>query len=203
MTGLPSDRRKRSGLLLVVLLRVALIGLLLLALTHQDWERFADKAMAARAATYPLAALVVPVIYLLRRGRYPYDVDALLMLPFIVDVGGNALNLYDSISWFDDACHFGNWAMLGGAIGCALRRTSLPPLAVAGLVAGLGAALAILWELVEYQSFLLKTDEVVTIYRDTLGDEVLGLAGATTAGLLVAWVMARGQTTRRPSLSRR
>ena len=44
----------------------------------------------------------------------------LLVAPFLVDVAGNALDLYDSIVWWDDLNHFVNWALLCGALGAAL-----------------------------------------------------------------------------------
>jgi hypothetical protein len=176
-----------------LLLKAALAALLALALAFPEWERFADKAMGARAVAYPLAALLVPAIWLVRRrlgrsGPFPWDVDALLTAPFVIDVAGNALDLYDSVSWFDDACHFGNWALLGGAAGAALRRgPALPRWATVLLVAGAGAIAAILWEIAEYGAFILDTPESVGIYRDTLGDEALGLLGATVAGVLTAF----------------
>ena len=52
--------------------------------------------------------------------------------------------------------------------------------------AGAGAIAAILWELAEYATFIMNTTEVVSIYRDTIGDEALGLSGATLAGVLTA-----------------
>lgn len=52
--------------------------------------------------------------------------------------------------------------------------------------AGVGAIAAVLWELAEYATFILNTTETVGIYRDTIGDEVLGLGGATLAGMLTA-----------------
>jgi hypothetical protein len=52
--------------------------------------------------------------------------------------------------------------------------------------AGIGAIAAILWELAEYATFILNTSETVGIYRDTIGDEVLGLGGAALAGVLTA-----------------
>jgi hypothetical protein len=174
-------------------LKIALVALLLFALANPDWPRFADKAMTARALTYPLAALVVPVVWAVRRrlgrsGPYPWDVDALLVAPFTVDVAGNAADLYDTVGWFDDACHFANWAMLAGAAGVALRRGgALPRWALALSCAGIGAIAAIGWELAEYRAFILDTPEAIGIYRDTLGDEALGLAGATFAGLLIAF----------------
>jgi hypothetical protein len=182
-------------------LKLLLAVLLLFALTHTGWERFADKAMGARAVLYPLAALVVLAVWLLRRrrGPYPWDVDALLVAPFVIDVAGNAANLYDTVTWFDDACHFVNWALLGAAAGAALLRgAQLPPWATAVICAGLGAVAAILWELAEYGAFILDTPESVGIYRDTLGDEALGLAGATLAGLLTA---ARVRRAGRPGRS--
>ncbi|MEO3784463.1 hypothetical protein ABGB12_14095 [Actinocorallia sp. B10E7] len=176
-----------------ILLKVVLAALLVLALVFPEWDRFADKAMGARAVAYPLAALLVPAIWLVRRrlgraGPFPWDVDALLTAPFVIDVAGNALDLYDSVSWFDDACHFGNWALLGGAAGAALLRgPALPRWVTVLLVAGVGAIAAIAWEIAEYGAFILDTPESVGIYRDTLGDEALGLLGAVTAGLLTAF----------------
>lgn len=174
------------------MLKAALIALLLFAVTHPDWPRFADKAMAARAVAYPVAALLVPLVWALRRraGRhtaYPWDVDALLVAPFVIDVAGNALDLYDTVTWFDDACHFANWALLAGAAGVALRRGgALPRWALVLTCAGIGAITAICWEIAEYGAFILDTPESVGIYRDTLGDQAMGLLGATAAGLLVA-----------------
>ena len=81
---------------------------------------------------------------------------------------------------------------LAAALGCAFRRVRVAGAALPGwvqgtLVAGCGGALAILWELAEYRSFLMDTAEVVSIYQDTLGDEVLGLTGAVAAGGLAWW----------------
>ncbi|HEU5157966.1 MAG TPA: hypothetical protein VFU43_13300 [Streptosporangiaceae bacterium] len=180
-------------------LKVALAGLLLFALVHPDWERFADKAMGARAIAYPVAALVVPAVWAasrrLRRAGYPWDIDALLVAPFVIDVAGNAADLFDTVGWFDDACHFVNWALLSAAAGAALRRgPAIPPWLLALCCAGIGAMAAILWELAEFGVFILETPESVGIYRDTIGDESLGLAGAALAGVLTAVRVSRRET---------
>jgi hypothetical protein len=183
-------------------LKAALVALLLFALLHPDWDRFAAKAMGIRAMTYPLSAVLIPVIWFAwsrLRGpvRYPWDVDALIVAPFVIDVAGNAVNFYDTLSWFDDFCHFTNWALLSAAAGCALRRGPvLSRWMLAFTCAGLGAIAAILWELAEYSTFIMNTTEVVDIYRDTLGDEALGLGGATVAGVLLAVL-----SPRRPAVS--
>ncbi|GAB2845387.1 hypothetical protein GCM10022221_50900 [Actinocorallia aurea] len=175
-------------------LKAALVVLLGMALAFPEWERFADKAMGARAVAYPLAVMVVPVVWWARRrlgkgGAFPWDVDALLTAPFVIDVAGNAADLYDTIGWFDDFCHFFNWVLLVSAAGVALRRgsLSLPPWAHVLLCAGIGAIAAIGWEIAEYGAFILDTPESVGIYRDTLGDEALGTLGAVVAGLVTAW----------------
>jgi hypothetical protein len=193
MPGTDTAARVRTWRAVAWTLKIALVALLLFALTHPDWPRFADKAMTTRAVAYPIAALLVPVVWAVRRrigraGPYPWDVDALLVAPFTIDVAGNAADLYDTVGWFDDACHFANWAMLAGAVGVALRRgADLPRWALALTCAGVGAITAIGWELAEYRTFILDTPEVIGVYRDTLGDEALGLAGATFAGLLLAF----------------
>jgi hypothetical protein len=94
------------GLWLNVAVKALLVGLLLFSV-FSGLERFNGKAMLVRALTYPIAALVVPVAWRLRGARrpYPHLVDALIVLPFVIDTGGNVLDLY-SVSWFDDLAHF-------------------------------------------------------------------------------------------------
>ena len=88
-----------------------------------DLPQFEGKAWLGRALAYPIAALIVPVgwwIVSRRRGRrvpYPYAMDILVVLPFLIDTAGNAANLYDTIDWWDDANHFVNWAILTAAFG--------------------------------------------------------------------------------------
>ncbi|MFD0691506.1 hypothetical protein [Actinomadura fibrosa] len=181
-----------------LLLKAVLAALLVLALAFPDWDRFADKAMGARAIGYPLAVLLLPVLWTaFRRRGVPWDIDLLITAPFVIDVAGNALDLYDTVDRFDDACHFGNWFLLAAAAGVAVRRWGrLPSWAVALSCAGIGAITAILWELAEYQLFILDTPETVTIYRDTIGDLMLGLLGSAAAGALTAVATRRGGRTR-------
>ncbi len=193
MSGMDTSRWRP----LALAAKAALAVLLALAVAFPEWDRFADKAMGVRVAAYPAAVMLVTLIWALRgRGRpFPWDIDLLLTLPFLVDVAGNAADLYDTVTWFDDACHFGNWALLSAAAGVALRRWGgLKPWALALSCAGVGAVAAILWEFFEYGVFILDTPETVTIYRDTIGDLMLGLAGSTVAGLLVAALARRAGT---------
>ena len=51
---------------------------------------------------------------------------------------------------------------------------------------GVGALLAIGWELGEWYTFIRHGTELDTAYEDTLFDEVLGSLGAALAGIVVA-----------------
>jgi hypothetical protein len=173
--------------------KAALIGLLLLAVLRPDLPQFEGKAMAGRALTYPLAAIVVPIawwLWLRQRGwSYPYGLDICLSLPFLIDVVGNALDLYDSIDWWDDLNHFVNWAILTTAFGLLLLRFPLGRLNTAALMVGFGAVTAVLWEFAEYFTFIRGGSEEKTAYTDTLGDLALGLAGSTLAALATVTIL--------------
>ncbi len=116
---------------------------------------------------------------------YPAPAAVLFTLPFLIDIAGNALNLYHQIDVFDDVCHFLNWALMCSAVGLGLLTVrSLPAWAVGALCVGFGATVAIAWEVGEYGAFVLNTPEVTTAYRDTIGDLALGLSGSIVAALV-------------------
>ena len=173
------------------------MGLLLLAVLRPELPQFQDKAFAGRAIAYPVALLAVPAIwwlFLRSRIRFPVVVDILIGLPFLIDMAGNALNLYDTIDWWDDANHLLNWAIHTAAIGILLRVTALPAAVRAGLGVAWAATTAILWELAEYVAFVPNSPEAVTAYGDTLGDLALGLIGGSIAAVLTAWWPAPATT---------
>ena len=170
-----------------VAFKVALVGLLAFG-AFSSLDQFEGKAFGWRLATYPISALIVPFGWRLagRPRPYPYALDILLVSPFLIDVVGNALDLYDSIDWWDDANHFVNWALLSLAVGQLLVRLELPRLETFVIVVGFGATSAILWELAEYFAFIRHSSELDTAYEDTLGDMALGLGGSILAALATA-----------------
>ena len=156
-------------------------------------ERFAGKAFGWRLIGYSVAAFLVPAIWVLRGRRppYPYAVDTLFVLPFLIDTIGNALDLYDRIDWWDDANHFVNWAILVAAFGQLLVRLPVGRWEAFGLAVGFGCVTAVLWEFAEYFTFIRDSPELRTAYTDTLGDLALGLAGSTLAAALTVTVLWR------------
>jgi len=184
---------------LVILLTV---GQLAVAEWAPGIERFADKAFGARLLAYPLMMLVAPAIWWRATRRReprpapPYGAFTLIMLPFLIDVTGNSLDLYDSLVWWDDFNHFFNWFLLLTGIGLLICRPVRPRWAVVLVVCGLGAMLAIGWELGEWWTFIRHGTEIDTAYEDTLGDETLGTLGALCAGFLVAFGPTQKDTVR-------
>jgi hypothetical protein len=176
-----------------------LVKLLLVALlafgAFSGLERFAGKAFGWRLAGYSIAATLVPAVWVVRGRRppYPYLADILFVLPFLIDTIGNALDLYDTIDWWDDANHFVNWALVTGAVAAALARTHVNRAELFAIVVGFGGVTAILWEIGEYFAFIRNSSELATAYTDTLGDLSLGLSGSTLTGAIAVLVASRRQ----------
>lgn len=165
------------------------------------FERFEEKGFGWRLLAYPAVILVLPVVWrLVGRGRpYPYLADLLITLPFLVDVLGNVLNLYDTIDWWDDANHFVNWLLLSAGFGVLLTRARLSPLVTGALIVGIGCVTALLWELGEYVTFIrANEDEHATAYTDTLGDMTLGTLGSLVAATAIGLWMRR-EAVREPA----
>ena len=197
-----SSRRIRLAFWLTIAVKAVLICLLAIG-AFSGLQQFEGKAFLWRLVTYPVAAFVVPIIWYLthRRASYPYAVDILLTLPFLIDTVGNTLDLYDTIWWWDDANHFVNWNLLAGAVGVLAWRNRVVPWKTLAYVVGFGAATAILWEITEYVAFVRDSSEIETAYTDTLGDLTLGFIGSIIAGVAAALAPRIRKITARPTSS--
>ncbi|RJS47174.1 hypothetical protein [Nocardioides cavernaquae] len=173
-----------------VLFLVLTVGQLVVATFMPGLAQFEGKAFGSRLAAYPALMLVVPAVWWrMHRDQgavVPWGAFALIMSPFLIDVTGNSLDLYDRVIWWDDANHFVNWALLCGGLGLLVRPQLTPRWVLVLAITGLGAILAIGWELGEWVSFIRQGTELDTAYTDTLGDEALGTLGALMAGVALA-----------------
>ncbi|HVH95137.1 MAG TPA: hypothetical protein VM688_09480 [Nocardioidaceae bacterium] len=188
----PETHRRRWSAYVTVLLIVTTAGQLAVATLATSLPQFEGKAFGSRLVAYPVM-MTLPVLawwvvarYRRDRSALPWPAFACICAPFFIDVTGNTVDLYDTVVWWDDANHFVNWGLLCFGIGLMLTRTGLRQRWVlATLVTGLGALLAILWELAEWYTFIRHGTELDTAYTDTLGDEALGTLGGACAGLLL------------------
>lgn len=177
--------RRALGPVLYAASLATLVGMLLYALVNPDLPQFDGKAMAARLVLFPLAALVVPAGWLLVRRRrgspvtFPWAASVLLVLPFVIDLVGNAAGLYVDIERFDDAVHTVNPVLGVAGLALLLDRTSAPRWSVWVMAFGLGSAAHIGFELIEYVLLMgLGAVELGLTLRDTLSDLAWGLLGA-------------------------
>src|SRR4051794_4494179 len=92
-----------------------LIALLLHAAMYPDLAQYTNKGMGWRLLLYPLSLVLVPLLWAggragRRSGRpYPHLIDLCVVAPFLLDTAGNAANLYDTVSWWDDVMHVATW----------------------------------------------------------------------------------------------
>ena len=182
---MPASPNTTVIFVLNVAIKLALVGLLVFG-AFSGLQQFEGKAFFWRLLTYPVASLVVPVVWAARhrRSSYPHAADILLTLPFLVDTAGNALDLYDTIEWRDDANHLVNWALLSGAVAALCLTNRVRTWATLAFVVGFGAVTAILWEIAEYYAFIRRSPELDTAYTDTIGDLALGLTGSVMTGVI-------------------
>jgi hypothetical protein len=185
----PLLRVPRATLWLDVAIKVATVGLLAWAIASPDLPQFQGKAFTGRAIAYPAALFVLPVAwFVFARTRIPFPVaaDILIGLPFLIDVVGNALNLYDTVEAWDDLNHLGNWMLHTAAIGLLLRYGSWGFWTRAALALCWAVTTAVLWELAEFLTFVQDSPEAATAYADTLGDLALGMTGGLIAALVTS-----------------
>jgi hypothetical protein len=179
------------------LVLAATVGELVAAVAVPGVDQFDGKGWPVRLVAYPALMLVAPGVWWLTRGRRghapPYAAFGLVMLPFLSDTTANWLDLFRRVGWWDDLSHALHWALLGAGLALLLAPTVRPRWVLVPLVGGIGAVLALGWELGEYALFIRDGKEAGGAYRDTLGDETLGTSGALLAGLVVAWWSASSQ----------
>jgi hypothetical protein len=185
--------------------KILLFGLLLSALIWPDLSGIKGKASTARLIVYPLGAMLLP-LWWSAYGRirsklhrtFPWHADLLMTLPWLIDLIGNRFNLFDTVTWWDDAMHFILWALLTAGVLLAFAHPTLSRGLTAFVALGFGTTAAVVWELGEYVAFVRSSPELQTAYTDTLGDLGLGTLGALLAGLILYQVRGRlaGWTSR-------
>jgi hypothetical protein len=185
----PAFRVPRGPLWLDVAIKVATVALLAWAVASPDLPQFQGKAFTGRALGYPIALLALPTLWwLFARRRLPFPVvsDVLIGLPFLIDVVGNALNLYDTIDAWDDLNHLVNWSLHTAAIGLLLRYGAWGFWTRVALGLCWAVTTAVLWEFAEFATFVQNSPEAASAYADTLGDLALGMTGGLVAALVTA-----------------
>lgn len=145
-----------------------------------------------------------------QRLRLPRLFDLLFILGMSLQAWGNALHLFEDVSWWDDLVHF------------AMPFSSVPVLYVLNLRLGLlpnlgeeehprhrlglalfgvlnGIAIGAIYEIYEYVAVEWLDAPLAIGYSDTIFDLTLDAVGSLAGGLLlILWASADRETERRP-----
>lgn len=175
-----TDGSRPSAFWVGVSLKGGLLGLLLLPVLFSELEQYEGKGMSWRILVYPIAGLVVPVLWHLTESRqpYPYLADNLLVLPPLTDVIWNTLDAYDRVGWWDDANHLLNSMIFATVVGLWAGRYPLGSATRFALALGVGMTLQVVWEIGEYAVFVADMSSATNAYEDTIGDLTLDLVGS-------------------------
>ncbi len=110
------------------------------------------------------------------------------VLPFVIDSGGNALDLYNTAPNFDRFAHLFNWLAHTTAQGSAVSVLNLNRKIVFSLVLGFGATTNILWEISEFIVMQMGASGLQLTYNDTIEDLILSLIGSIIGSVLVTTI---------------
>jgi hypothetical protein len=167
------------------------------------------------AATFNLL-LAFAVLLAARIANLPrlYDLAVIVALTFTQ--GGEALNLYDAIAWYDRVVHFVVPLLVSQIIYLCLARIEVMPdpsqetlpRHEAGMfvaVFALGLAAGALWEIFEWTSDGLFGSALSEGNNDTVGDLIADACGSLAGGaLMVLWAKRGWGSVRRiPGENRR
>lgn len=127
----------------------------------------------------------------------PYDLSVVLAVS--LQAWGEALRLYDSVSWFDNVMHFTVPLLGAPVVYIVLARLDVVPdprdethvrhyVGMFIVTLALGLAIGAVWEMVEYGSDNTLGSDLQLGNADTVGDLIAdGLGALCGAALLVVW----------------
>lgn len=154
-------------------LRLCILFFTIDAIVNAGDPRFEGKALGPRNVGILLGlSMLFPILHLVQKRwkRYPYWHDALYLSIFWLDMAGNTLDLYNSVSWWDHIPHFHGPGALSMVLMGAFGLAALP-------AAGLATILHVILECQEYYGDVLLGTHNVNGVADTVNDLAFGIAG--------------------------
>lgn len=147
---------------------------------------------AVGASVMMLVCLAITITW---RARLPAVLEITTDLTLLLAAWSSVFLLYERLEHWDLVIHFAATAVLAELAFRALERwsrlASPGPVSHVVLVSSLGAALALVWEYLEFAGYYLVDPQVNVGYLDTMGDLAAGHAGAVVAGILGTWARQR------------
>ncbi|WP_255371922.1 hypothetical protein [Cellulosimicrobium sp. CUA-896] len=142
-----------------------------------------------------LFLLVLGGVMVPRAIGVPAALDVPYGLSLLLAAWAAQLSWYEAVPWLDLPVHAACTGLIAAVAFHVLARAGLDPAPATGrtrrrtaavvATTGLGAVVAILWEVGEWAGYTYLDDGIGVGYTDTIGDLVWALAGAVVAGALV------------------
>ena len=170
--------------------KAAAIALAVAPLFDLSSSHFQGKAMGVRAVLWPISTVVIPLVWW-QRGRpspYPYLADIALVVPFLLDAAGNVFGWF-AIPGFDAIPHFVGWLSFTVAFCLAIGPIVERRAVTFGLGVGLGATVAIVWEIGEYLLQQSGQSGLQLTYANTIEDLAMGLTGSAIGALIATTLL--------------
>jgi hypothetical protein len=160
--------------------KAAATALSLIPLVDARRSSFQGKAMRFRAVAYPAMTLALPAAWLAagRPRPYPWRADVALSCPLVVDAGGNVLGLFARFRHFDRLPHFLGWTFVSLAAGDAVQPMAGNRALTLVAAAGVGAIVAVAWEIGEHAAWKRGASGLDLTYDDTIDDLAFSLLGS-------------------------
>ncbi|MDQ1083689.1 MULTISPECIES: hypothetical protein [Microbacterium] len=140
---------------------------------------------------FAVLSMSLPAVMLSRMIGLRSGLDLVTCVTVFVAAGSNVLELYRAWTGWDLVVHFACTGVLAavalvlledaGVVAATGRRRT--PIVVATIA---GLALSAFWEMVEWFGYRFITDAIFVTYDDTIGDMMVGGAGALVAGVLAS-----------------
>jgi len=169
------------------LLRLAFVAGLVVTIVIGSAEAIANMAVAT------------VVVLVARPARLPVPYDLAVIVAMTLTGFGEALGLYDAVSWYDNVVHFTVPMLSSQVLYLCLARLQFVPhprsdtlrrdeLGMFVVCFALGVAVGGVWEIWEFFSDGTLGSNLQLGNEDTVGDLIADTLGSLVgAGLLVAW----------------
>jgi hypothetical protein len=173
---------KEPGALANIGLRIAILFFTIDAIVNAGDPRFEGKALGPRNVGILLGlSMLFPILHFIykRWKRYPFWYDDLYLSIFWLDMSGNTLNLYNTVSWWDHIPHFHGPGALSMVLMGAFGLSALA-------AAGLATILHVVLEIQEYYGDVILHTHNVNGIADSINDLAYGIGGMLVYTLIAS-----------------
>ncbi len=162
------------------------VGLLAVAIIVVAMQR--DWIAAVTLAVF----MGVSIVFIVRERQLPTLFDLVFVIAALINAGGWAWNLFDTVGPYDEIAHFFTLFAITLSLGFlfyneVMRGFYSHRIMFVFTITSMGIALGALWEVAEWLSDFVIPMEIIPGLDDTITDMMLDSGGALLAALVNLW----------------